>query len=816
MKTVRALPRMLALPLAISILCLNSHAEPASNTVLKPINNHSSERFFQRIAVFPVCKNTDALCDTDDATVAEIVVPSSNGKVLIYTDSEQHQVGLVDISNPESPQGIGTIPLNGEPTSVAVSGRYAFVAVNTSAGDVIAGSEDANAPLKFTRDMSGELAVFDMHTGKLVLTLPLSGQPDSVAASPDGRYLAIAIENERDEDLCVGGLANAGDDEDQCEDMGGEFGIPGQGPAGALDIVTLKGKPSRWQTRRVELTGMANKFPADPEPEYVDINKDNIAVVTLQENNHIALVDLKQGQVIQHFAAGTVNLNQIDTEEEEPALISLTDSEANIAREADGVSWIDRHHFATADEGDLDGGSRGFTLYDTNGNVTYSSSHDLEHLAVRFGHYPDARSGNKGNEPENVDYLKFHGDKMLAIASERSSLVFIYDASNPNKPTFKQVLPAGVGPEGVKAIPQRQLLVAASEVDARDDKIRSIINIYQYGFKAPTYPHIASANRPDGTPIPWSALSGLVAESNNIAYTLYDSFYQQSRIFRLNLSAAPALIDQEIVLKDSNHILGSLAVVPGQSDNAFDEQDLAAMINTDLSVNLDPEGIALASDGSFWVASEGAGSMATYESGRPITSLNLIVKADSNGTITDVITLPDTINAQQRRFGFEGVAELNGKLYVAMQRPWSQLNDPRDADHARIGVYDLSTKSWSFLFYPLDPRESQNGGWVGLSEITALADGRLMVIERDNQAGPDAAIKRLYTFDPSGLTDGDNVDKVLLDDLMDNLLSVGGLVLEKVEGAMVLPNGEVLIVNDNDGVDDSNGETQLLNLGKLL
>ena len=29
-------------------------------------------------------------------------------------------------------------------------------------------------------------------------------------------------------------------------------------------------------------------------------------------------------------------------------------------------------------------------------------------------------------------------------------------------------------------------------------------------------------------------------------------------------------------------------------------------------------------------------------------------------------------------------------------------------------------------------------------------------------------------------------------------------------------NGDVLIVNDNDGVDDSNGETQLINLGELF
>ena len=58
--------------------------------------------------------------------------------------------------------------------------------------------------------------------------------------------------------------------------------------------------------------------------------------------------------------------------------------------------------------------------------------------------------------------------------------------------------------------------------------------------------------------------------------------------------------------------------------------------------------------------------------------------------------------------------------------------------------------------------------------------------------------------------------KDLVRDLMDDLRAPGGLVLEKIEGAAVLPNGDVLIVNDNDGVDGSNGETQLLNLGQLL
>lgn len=40
--------------------------------------------------------------------------------------------------------------------------------------------------------------------------------------------------------------------------------------------------------------------------------------------------------------------------------------------------------------------------------------------------------------------------------------------------------------------------------------------------------------------------------------------------------------------------------------------------------------------------------------------------------------------------------------------------------------------------------------------------------------------------------------------------------MEKIEGLAVTRTGEVYIVNDNDGIDSSNGETQLLNLGRLL
>jgi len=101
-----------------------------------------------------------------------------------------------------------------------------------------------------------------------------------------------------------------------------------------------------------------------------------------------------------------------------------------------------------------------------------------------------------------------------------------------------------------------------------------------------------------------------------------------------------------------------------------------------------------------------------------------------------------------------------------------------------------------------------------------------MVVERDNQSGLQARIKRLYKFSIDGIAaeadDGTNrvhfpqLSKVLVSDLLNPLKATGGQVLEKIEGVSVAPDGSVLIVNDNDGVARSNGETQLLRLNGLL
>ena len=828
----------------------------AAAVLLAPAAEAYNGMKFNRIATFPVFLNNAPELASEE-TVAEIVTAANDGTLLIYTDGAFGDIGFVDITDPANPQPDGKVSVSesGEPTSVAAIGQYALVAIDTSTSKT---------------DVSGQLVVVDIGTRSIVRTIELNGQPDAIDIAPDGQRAAVAIENERDEDLCVGGsddglpivddedyMMGENTTEDLCEDNDGVPGAMPQtaygNPPGELVILDISGAVGDWAVQqRVTLTGLANLYPTDPEPEYVDINENNIALVTLQENNHIVLVNIVSGRVENDFSAGTTNLTHIDTVEN--SLIEATDSQRQRLREPDGAAWLGHGgFFATADEGDLNGGSRGFTIYDATGRVAYQPRNRVERLVTRIGHYPEERSENKGNEPENVAYGRFGKTNYLFVGSERSSVVVVYRLSSFRNfiyPVFQQVLPAGVGPEGIIAIPERQLLIAASEVDDRGDKIRSGLNIYQLQRANAEYPTLYSLNE-GAKPIPWGAQSALATDARYPwrLYSVYDSFYDKSRIFTIDSRPRNARITRQLIIRDSNGLLAAAESAPFVEVDEFCQPirgveqrlSLAKLVNDDGTVNLDPEGVDVARGGGFYVASEGNGNLVCQEGdlrvsgasevagNRPFNFPNLIVKVDRRGAIVDVIQLPDAVAQEQARFGFEGVtARMEGGteiLYVAFQRNWDGARNnngdpsgPAAEQRARIGRYDTSTREWTFLYYDLAEPTSPNGGWVGLSEIVDTGNGNeFAVIERDNQGGPDASIKTIVTFTaaPADFVANDDLsesslvsNQTLSNDLMDELQAPGGLVQEKVEGLTVLGDGYAAIVTDNDGVDDASGETQ--------
>ena len=331
--------------------------------------------------------------------------------------------------------------------------------------------------------------MINLYDRSIVKTFPLGGQPDSVALSPNGRYAAIVLENERDEDE--------------------NDGLIPQAPAGQLVVIDMKGDPDWWPLRYVDFTGLDMAAADDPEPEYVDINRKNKAVVTFQENNHIAIVDLKTGRIANDFSAGEVTLENVDATEEElgpqeNGVISLSETITK-RREPDTVNWIDNDSFAIANEGDYEdangdeGGSRGFTIFNIDGRIEYESFTSFEYASIRAGHYNEGRSANKGGEPEAIEYGDFGRDDLLFVGSERANILGVYNV-NRYQPELVQMLPTGIGPEGIKAIGKRDLLVVANEVAEGD--IPSMLTIYERQKGAASYPQLVSGDDAERTADP--------------------------------------------------------------------------------------------------------------------------------------------------------------------------------------------------------------------------------------------------------------------------------------------------------------------------
>ncbi|MBC8090583.1 MAG: esterase-like activity of phytase family protein [Pseudonocardia sp.] len=272
------------------------------------------------------------------------------------------------------------------------------------------------------------------------------------------------------------------------------------------------------------------------------------------------------------------------------------------------------------------------------------------------------------------------------------------------------------------------------------------------------------------------ALSGLATADDGSVVAISDNAYAPTRIFTIDADARPAVITGELPLT-----------------------------NNGLPVGYDAEGIAVR-EGGYWVVAEGA----------PADGLvNLLVEVDADGAVLREITLPESVALGATSNGFEGVTVVGDAVWVAVQREWAD-DLPGQVKLAR---FTPSTGAWDFVAYPLDAAPA--GATVGLSEITAVDDDTVLILERDNRRGLDAEIKKITRVElgdvtpvPAG-TPLPVVTKGTVIDLLPALRAGGGVVADKPEGVTVTDDGELLVAVDNDGLDNAPGESVLLRLGDL-
>jgi alkaline phosphatase len=129
---------------------------------------------------------------------------------------------------------------------------------------------------------------------------------------------------------------------------------------------------------------------------------------------------------------------------------------STIDGDTDGDGYIDQIHVY---------GGRSFTIWDASGNQVYDSGDLLERITAELvptlfnseesdpGEF-DARSDNKGPEPEGVAVGEVNGRMYALVGLERTGGVLVFDVSDPTQPLFQQYLrtETDLSPEGLRFI----------------------------------------------------------------------------------------------------------------------------------------------------------------------------------------------------------------------------------------------------------------------------------------------------------------------------------------------------------------------------
>ena len=249
-------------------------------------------------------------------------------------------------------------------------------------------------------------------------------------------------------------------------------------------------------------------------------------------------------------------------------------------------------------------------------------------------------------------------------------------------------------------------------------------------------------------------------------------------------------------------------------------------VNSPNSLRFDPEGVRVSRCGHSAFVSDEYGPF-IYEfdlkSGKRLRSVNVPNKFLIDfPSATPRQELSQNVSGRQSNRGMEGLAITpdGRKLLGIMQSPLLQ-DGGLDATNRRVGtnvrIVEIDVKSGAVreFLYPLDKRGN------GVSEILAVNDQEMLVLERDGKPGTEAVEKKIFKIDIGAASDIRSlkalpqsgvpaavtpVAKSLFLDLLDPAHGLAGASFpEKVEGLAFGPDladGRhlLLVINDNDFV----------------
>ena len=373
-----------------------------------------------------------------------------------------------------------------------------------------------------TRTDPGVVKLYDTSTRSLLSgtnTITVGVLPDMLTFTPNGSKLLVANE---------GTPSTYGPLTSTPGAFPRTYGPAALDPVGSVSIIDMG---SRTVSFTATLTGVAQSGShirtntgIDFEPEYIAVNKAGTrAYVSLQEANAMGVLDVTSGQFTQVIGLGAKDFstpgNRIDPLNNNTAALASVNVKGLYM--PDGMATYEtggKTFVLMANEGDFredDGdrstagsaglnaasplnnlrvsntdssagnlfaaGGRSFSIRDESGNLVFDSGEILDREAMALGIYNDARSRDKGVEPESVEVIEI-GNKAFAfiglertaynnnaeLASNYVSAIAVFDITDPANSSFVRMLKTDgdMAPEGLKGFSMngRNFLAYSNEV----------------------------------------------------------------------------------------------------------------------------------------------------------------------------------------------------------------------------------------------------------------------------------------------------------------------------------------------------------------
>ena len=303
--------------------------EDASKSASANAKGKEAEGDFQQIASV----------DIGDVGAAEISTfdPKTN-RLFVVNNSGTNKIDVLDFSNPAAPlliHSISVAPFGGLVNSLDVEDGMLAAAIES-----------------VVKTDPGKVVIFRTSDYAVIKQVTVGALPDMITYTPDGKFILAANEGEPNADYSVDPLGTVS-----------LISVKDNYAVTTLDFSSFAGMQNSLTAKGLRIFGPGASFAQDIEPEYITVADDSrTAWVTLQENNAIAKIDLRNKLITDIFPLGFKNYNLLqnaidpsDRPRQTPPVISFNPWPVYGMYQPDGIAVLmDKNmpYLFTANEGD--------------------------------------------------------------------------------------------------------------------------------------------------------------------------------------------------------------------------------------------------------------------------------------------------------------------------------------------------------------------------------------------------------------------------------------------------------------------------------